>query len=188
LNICLFNGFADPRFHIASIQRNPSRLVVKWFFCLALLAHHMGAAFLVNDMFAPIIDDGHRSIADLPIPILVSIVSELFSWFTDLKVLMRTAPRWFNTVHQIAVVIQLGACVAMLTLGVGSLCPATIYGTMIGSFAWLIAGFVGFKNSTHEVLADVDLKASVARVYHKECALTRDDAILPFCMPNAQGK
>lgn len=181
LCICLFNGFADPRFHTPSIKRNPAHPLVKWFFCLTLLAHHTGGAFLVSDMLTPIIDDTSGKLLDLDIPILVSMFCELFSWFTDLKVLMRTAPKWFTFAHQVAVVIQLGACLSLLMFFPHRLCTATVVGTMVGSFSWLIAGWVGFKNSTHEVVPEVDLKASVARVYHKQHPLTQDDGILPFC-------
>merc|ERR1711957_451960 len=96
---------------------------------------------------------------------------------------MRTAPKWFGVAHQIAVVLQLAACLTLMIaydptkLG---LCRATVIGTMVGSASWLVAGFIGFKNSTHEIVPEVDEKASIARVYHKECPLTKETNLLPF--------
>jgi len=182
LCLCLFNGFADPRLHLASIKRNPAHPFVKWFFCITLLAHHTGGSFLVKDMLQPVILAG-KPWSAMPLPMLVSCMSEIFAWFTDLKVLMRTAPKWFGWAHQIAVVLQLAACLMLIIwydpkkLGLGM---APLIGTMVGSAAWLLAGNIGFKNSTHEILPEVDEKASIARVFHKEFPLTQENNLLPF--------
>lgn len=182
LCLCLFNGFADPRLHIPSIKRNPARPIAKWFFCATLLAHHAGGAFVVSDMLKPVAMDDTRNVADLPIPIIVSCLSEIFSWYTDLKVLMRTAPKWFGCAHQIAVCLQLISCTSLLLwFPNSSLCPTTVVGTMVGSASWLLAGMIGFKNSTHEIAEELDTKASIARLYHKRAPLTQDNSVLPFC-------
>lgn len=189
LCLCLFNGFADPRLHLASIRRNPSHPFLKWFFCLTLLGHHTGGAFVVTDMMRPVINDG-KPCAALPIPVIISCLSEIFSWFTDLKVLMRTAPKWFGMAHQVAVCLQLACCLTLLICfdpaKIG-LCTTTVVGAMVGSASWLVAGMIGFKNSTFEVDLDVDEKASIARVFHKERPLTLDDAVLGYCKKDVSG-
>jgi len=183
LCLCLFNGFADPRLHLASIRRNPAHPFLKWFFCLTLLGHHTGGAFVVTDMMRIVIKTG-QPCAALPIPVIISCLSEIFSWFTDLKVLMRTAPKWFTFAHQLAVCLQLACCLILLILfdpkAIG-LCPTTIVGAFVGSASWLFAGMIGFTNSTHEVDMEVDGKASIARVYYKEQPLTRDENVLAYC-------
>jgi len=187
LCLCLFNGFADPRLHLASIRRNPAHPVLKWFFCLTLLAHHTGGAFVVTDMLKTVIVQG-LPCAALPIPCILTCLAEIFSWFTDLKVLMRTAPRWFTLAHQLAVCLQLTSCLTLLVYfdptKIG-LCRTTIIGAMVGSASWLFAGMIGFKNSTHELDDEVDANASVARVFHKNFPMTKESAILPLCRKDA---
>lgn len=185
LCLCLFSGFADPRLHIASIKRNPAHPAIKWFFCFALLAHHAGGAFVVSDMLKPVILDPSRNVADLEAPVIVCCLCEIFAWFTELHVLMRTAPKWFVGAHQMAVCIQVSACVVVLVKfpQVG-LCPTTVAGAAGGNMAWLIAGMMKFKNSTHEALSeDAEKTASIARVFHNDCPLT-EDRTLPFFKPN----
>jgi len=185
--ISFANGFADPRLHFGSIRRNPAHPLLKWWFCITLLLHHAGGAFITNEVVKPLTID-NRKMFDVPIPILVSCLCELFAWFTDLKVLMRTAPRWFNWSHQVAVVIQITAFLITFFCLPHFLNTYCLFGTVIGSASWLIAGFIGFKNSTHEIVDEVDLKGSVARVFHKECPMTEDHSILPFCKKDALGK
>lgn len=173
------NGFADPRLHFPSMRRNPANPLLKWWFCITLTLHHAGGAFITNEVLQPVALQ-NKKMWDIPIPILISALCELFAWFTDLKVLMRTAPRWFNWAHQVAVVIQIASFVVTFLYIPNALNKFALFGTVIGSASWLVAGFIGFKNSTFEIDAEVDLKGSVARIYHKNRAITEDTSVLPF--------
>jgi len=181
------NGFADPRLHFPSMRRNPAHPILKWWFCVTLTLHHAGGAFIANEVLQPVALQNEKMWA-IPVPILISCLCELFAWFTDLKVLMRTAPRWFNCAHQVAVVIQISAFVITFFYIPNALNTFALLGTVIGSASWLVAGFIGFKNSTFEIDSEVDLKASVARVFHKNRAITEDNSVLPFIQKVAVGK
>jgi len=182
LCIALFHGFADPRLHIASIKRNKTHPILKWVFCFTILAHHAGGAFVVSDMIKPAIL-GEFSTAGLPPPIILSCVCEIFCWFTDVKILMRTAPKWFMIAHQLTMALQLSAFTcAMILYPQANLCKTTLFGCMIGSFSALCAGSVSFSTSTNESLTGEDGNgASIARVFHKTCPLTEDKGVLPLC-------
>jgi len=186
LSFCLFNGFADPRLHFPSIRRNKAAPAVKWWFCFSLLAHHVGAAFVVSQMMAPVIADPVLHLSSLKIPIILSCCCELFSWVTDLRVLMRTAPKWFGCAHMVAVVLQLGACLSIFLFVPTGIDSVALFCAAIGSASWLVAGFTGFTNSTHESIkicdaansAAIGRQKSVARALHKALDLRLDPASL----------
>merc|ERR1719159_885033 len=119
-------------------------------------------------MLRPVVVDPTRSCLDLDIPVIVACLCEMFAWFVDLRVLMRTAPKWFDLAQRISVVIQCAACFSLYIWFESTVCPVAVFVTMLGSTSWLIAGMLNFKISTYEVEPELDLKASIARAHYRD--------------------
>jgi hypothetical protein len=180
LGLSVLNGFADPRLHIPSIQRNKSPPARKWFFAMTQLFHHGGSAMLIVDLLKPLVLDPTASSFSVDVPIIGACMAEIASWMCDTKVLMRTAPRWFDTLHNVLTVIQVSCIVSIYLWFDLGICPATLFTSVIGSAGWLLSSMMGFKASTYETEEAVEgrFTASIARAYYKNNLPTVDPSVM----------
>jgi hypothetical protein len=175
LGFSVLNGFADPRLHIPSIGRNPCHFVKKWIFALTQLCHHGGSALLIVDMLTPLVLQPRVSSMSIDMPIIGACMAEVFSWMLDTKVLMRTAPRWFERLHHLLTMIQVSCVVSVYLWCHTGVCPATLFTSVVGSVGWLVSAQCGFKASTYE--EEDGLTASIARAHYKRNLLTVDPTV-----------
>lgn len=158
------NGFCDPWCHYQSIRRNPMKRPFKLVVVAGKLLHHSGAILLCAEMFRPSAE-GH-TLLSLPVPIVVSVLIELYHWAEQSMVLLRMAPRWLSLVTPAVVFLQAASLVATIlwvddprmTLSMAYLVPTAI-GTLICGMAMAF----GVQGSTFEVVADAAAFGSLAK-------------------------
>lgn len=175
LSLSVLNGFADPRLHFPSIRRNPGHKLKKWVFCITQLAHHAGSAMLIADLLKPIVDQGKNAF-DMDLPIFGAALFEIGGWLLDTKVLMRTAVRWFDMVHNLFTVGQVTCMVSMYFFFESPAGPAVLFCSVFGSAGWLVSSLSGFKASTWEEAPEGGT-ASIARAHYRKNLLTVDPSV-----------
>merc|ERR1712216_479558 len=146
----VLNLLSDPRLHFASIHRNPSNCFVKWFFCVAMLAHHSGSAMLIVDLVMNIVNQlPPMKPCDLDLPVIGIALRELR---------MDGGHQGAHT-HGIVVVLPLQqACVVGQVSRVlcfyaffdSDIPECTLWASVFGSVGGLMATLSGCKTSTWE--------------------------------------
>lgn len=172
------------------MQRNQCAPAKEWFFAMTQCFHHGGPAMLIEDLLKPLVLDPTASPFSVDLPIVGACMAEIASWMCDTKVLMRTAPRWFDTLHNVLTVIQV-SCIVSIYLWVDlGICPVTLFTSVIGSAGWLLSAMMGFKASTYDADEEVEGKfaASIARTFYKQNLATVDPSVMvpkaPKCCEN----
>ena len=184
--LSMINTFVDPRFHMVSLARNPSRVwAVNGF--LGALFHHAAGAKLLANICSQVLNVSPRPTPlALPAPILVAILCEVIAWVVDIQVILRSAPRWFWYLSSSHMVVQVVALVISLLYSPMTTDEMiTIIATTIGN-TFLFLGFVTGKGaSTHERLSKdkLDVQSSMhppksaARRMHADNPLKEDRSV-----------